>query len=81
MISLNFSEIKLLLAVQTSAGFMVVSIYFHTQVRRLRQYSVRVQRLLAWNPRKPLLAFSCDDKYERDRDGGAVKLFGISSES
>ncbi|KAK2154221.1 hypothetical protein LSH36_274g04026 [Paralvinella palmiformis] len=36
---------------------------------------------VAWNPRKPLLAFSCDDKYERDRDGGTVKLFGISSES
>ncbi|CAH1258398.1 THOC3 [Branchiostoma lanceolatum] len=39
---------------------------------------------VAWHPSKPLLAFACDDKdkYDRDRDAGTVKLFGLpSSES
>lgn len=38
---------------------------------------------VAWHPRKYLLAFACDDKdkYERDRDAGTVKLFGLPSDS
>ena len=35
---------------------------------------------VAWHPKKPLLAFACDDKTgdrERDRDAGTVKLFGL----
>lgn len=34
---------------------------------------------VSWNPKKPLLAFACDDKSERDRDrdAGTVKLFGL----
>ncbi|XP_072042057.1 THO complex subunit 3-like isoform X2 [Amphiura filiformis] len=38
---------------------------------------------VAWHPKKPLLAFACDDKdkYNRDRDAGTVKLFGLPSSS
>ncbi|ESN92078.1 hypothetical protein HELRODRAFT_186178 [Helobdella robusta] len=34
---------------------------------------------VAWNPKKLLLAFACDDKdkFERDRDAGTIKLFGL----
>ncbi|XP_052772137.1 THO complex subunit 3-like [Mya arenaria] len=34
---------------------------------------------IAWNPKKPLLAFACDDKSDRDRDrdAGTVKLYGL----
>ncbi|XP_002734008.1 THO complex subunit 3-like [Saccoglossus kowalevskii] len=35
---------------------------------------------VAWHPKRPLLAFACDDKYDRDRDAGTVKLFGLPSE-
>ena len=37
---------------------------------------------VAWHPRKYLLAFACDDKdnYERDRDAGTVKLYGLPSD-
>jgi THO complex subunit 3 len=35
---------------------------------------------VAWHPKRHLLAFACDDKdkYDRDRDSGTVKLFGLS---
>ena len=38
---------------------------------------------VAWHPKKNLLAYACDDKdkYERDRDAGTVKLFGIPSDN
>ena len=38
---------------------------------------------VAWHPRKNLLAYACDDKdkYERDRDAGTIKLFGIPSDN
>ncbi|RXG59755.1 THO complex subunit 3 [Armadillidium vulgare] len=32
---------------------------------------------LAWHPRQFLLAYACDDKDERDRDAGTVKLWGL----
>ena len=37
----------------------------------------------AWNPKYDLLAYACDDKdkYNRDRDAGTVKLFGIANDS
>ena len=37
----------------------------------------------AWNPKYHLLAYACDDKdkYNRDRDAGTVKLFGMSNDS
>ncbi|KAI0238804.1 THO complex subunit 3 [Lamellibrachia satsuma] len=38
---------------------------------------------VAWHPKRHLLAFACEDKdkYERDRDAGTVKLFGLSNDS
>lgn len=38
---------------------------------------------VAWHPRKPLLAYACDDKdkYDRDRDAGTVKLFGLPNDT
>ena len=35
---------------------------------------------VAWNPKRHLLAFACDDKdkYDRERDSGTVKLFGFA---
>lgn len=38
---------------------------------------------VAWHPKRHLLAFACDDKdkYNRDRDAGTVKLFGLSADS
>ena len=33
---------------------------------------------VAWHPSRYLLAFACDDKDDRDRDAGTVKLWGIS---
>lgn len=38
---------------------------------------------VAWHPKKHLLAYACDDKdkYERDRDAGTIKLFGIPSDN
>ena len=38
---------------------------------------------VAWHPKKQLLAYACDDKdkYERDRDAGTIKLFGIPSDN
>ena len=35
---------------------------------------------VSWHPKKPLLAFACDDKTDdrdRDRGAGTVKLFGL----
>ncbi|XP_067656853.1 THO complex subunit 3-like [Haliotis asinina] len=32
---------------------------------------------VAWHPKRHLLAFACDDKHERDRDSGLVKVFGF----
>lgn len=39
---------------------------------------------VAWHPKRPLLAFACDDKegkYENNREAGTVKLFGLPSDS
>ena len=39
---------------------------------------------VAWHPKRPLLAFACDDKdgkYDNSRDAGTVKLFGLSNDS
>ena len=38
---------------------------------------------VAWHPRQYLLAYACDDKhkYDRNRDAGTVKLFGLPNES
>lgn len=38
---------------------------------------------VAWHPQRYLLAFACDDKekYNRDRDAGTVKLFGLPSDT
>ena len=33
---------------------------------------------VAWNPKKHLLAYACDDN---DRHSGSVKLFGISNDT
>jgi len=37
---------------------------------------------VAWNPKRDLLAYACDDKdkYDRDRDTGSLKLFGLPVE-
>lgn len=37
---------------------------------------------VAWNPKRDVLAYACDDKdkYERDRDTGSLKLFGLPVE-
>ncbi|XP_071946995.1 THO complex subunit 3-like [Antedon mediterranea] len=37
---------------------------------------------IAWHPSRYLLAFACEDKdkYNRDRDAGTVKLFGLPSD-
>ena len=32
---------------------------------------------VAWHPRRLLLAYACDDKYDRERDAGTLKLFGL----
>ena len=32
---------------------------------------------VAWHPSRYLLAFACDDKDERDRDAGTVRLCGV----
>ncbi|KAF0292976.1 THO complex subunit 3 [Amphibalanus amphitrite] len=32
---------------------------------------------VAWHPSRYVLAFACDDKDERDRDAGTVKLWGV----
>ncbi|GAB6031574.1 THO complex subunit 3 [Chamberlinius hualienensis] len=38
---------------------------------------------VAWHPKRYLLAYACDDKdkYEREREAGTVKLFGLPSDS
>lgn len=40
---------------------------------------------VAWHPKRYLLAYACDDKYERDqrdrdRDVGTVRVFGFPSD-
>ena len=37
---------------------------------------------VAWHPKRHLLAFACDDKdkYNRDRDAGTIKLFGLPND-
>lgn len=35
---------------------------------------------VAWHPKRNLLAYACDDKYDRDRDErGTVKVYGFPS--
>ncbi|KAK2106965.1 THO complex subunit 3 [Saguinus oedipus] len=39
---------------------------------------------MAWHPKRPLLAFACDDKngkYDSSREAGTVKLFGLPNDS
>lgn len=39
---------------------------------------------VAWHPKRPLLAYACDDKegkYESNREVGTVKLFGLPNDS
>uniref|UniRef100_A0A8C1WPS3 THO complex 3 n=1 Tax=Cyprinus carpio TaxID=7962 RepID=A0A8C1WPS3_CYPCA len=39
---------------------------------------------VAWHPKRPLLAYACDDKegkYDSNREAGTVKLFGLPSDS
>nr|XP_034329499.1 THO complex subunit 3 isoform X2 [Crassostrea gigas] len=38
---------------------------------------------VAWHPRRPLLAYACDDRdtYDRNRDAGTVKVFGFPSDN
>lgn len=36
---------------------------------------------VAWHPKRNLLAYACDDKYDRDRDAGTVKVFGLPTSS
>ncbi|RXM95107.1 THO complex subunit 3 [Acipenser ruthenus] len=39
---------------------------------------------VAWHPKKPLLAYACDDKdgkYDSNREAGTVKLFGLPNDS
>lgn len=39
---------------------------------------------VAWHPKRPLLAFACDDKegkYDNNREAGTVKLFGLPNDS
>lgn len=38
---------------------------------------------VAWHPKRPLLAFACDDKdgkYDSSREAGTVKLFGLPND-
>ena len=37
---------------------------------------------IAWHPKRHLLAYACDDKdkYDRDRDTGALKVWGVPGE-
>ncbi|XP_041368145.1 THO complex subunit 3-like isoform X2 [Gigantopelta aegis] len=34
----------------------------------------------AWHPKRHLLAYACDDKLDRDRDSGVVKVYGFPSD-
>ena len=39
---------------------------------------------VAWHPKRPLLAYACDDKegkYDNNREAGTVKLFGLPNDS
>lgn len=39
---------------------------------------------VAWHPKRPLLAYACDDKegkYDSNREAGTVKLFGLPNDS
>uniref|UniRef100_A0A8C5VNB7 Uncharacterized protein n=1 Tax=Microcebus murinus TaxID=30608 RepID=A0A8C5VNB7_MICMU len=39
---------------------------------------------VAWHPKRPLLAFACDDidgKYDSSQEAGTVKLFGLPNDS
>ncbi|CAB1324801.1 unnamed protein product [Coregonus sp. 'balchen'] len=39
---------------------------------------------VAWHPKRPLLAYACDDKegkYDSNRESGTVKLFGLPNDS
>ncbi|XP_062620543.1 THO complex subunit 3-like, partial [Saccostrea cucullata] len=38
---------------------------------------------VAWHPKRPLLAYACDDRdtYDRNRDAGTVKVFGFPSDN
>lgn len=39
---------------------------------------------VAWHPKRPLLAYACDDKegkYDSNREVGTVKLFGLPNDS
>lgn len=39
---------------------------------------------VAWHPKRPLLAFACDDKdgkYDSSREASTVKLFGLLNDS
>ncbi|KAK6178035.1 hypothetical protein SNE40_012874 [Patella caerulea] len=35
---------------------------------------------VAWHPKRHLLAYACDDKHDRDRDSGTVKVFGFPTD-
>ena len=36
---------------------------------------------VAWHPKRPLLAFACDDRDNYERDAGNVKVFGFPSDN
>ena len=81
--SIVFTSILQSVVMNLSQNVFVVFVYFCTGEKVTEVPCETPTFTVAWHPKKPLLAFACDDKdkYNRDRDAGTVKLFGLPSSS
>ena len=76
MRTLSFSHDGELLA--AASEDLLIDISAVSSGERVSTVSVQAATYtVAWHPSRYLLAFACDDKDERDRDAGTVKLWGV----
>ena len=76
MRTLSFSHDGELLA--AASEDLLIDISAVSSGERVSTVSVQAATYtVSWHPSRYLLAFACDDKDERDRDAGTVKLWGV----
>lgn len=74
--TLSFSHDSRLLA--AASEDLLIDISCAQTGRRVAAVPVRSATYsVAWHPRRYLLAYACDDKDDRNRDAGTVKLWGV----
>ncbi|ELT93565.1 hypothetical protein CAPTEDRAFT_180662 [Capitella teleta] len=79
--TLSFSHDGQVLA--SASEDLVIDIASVETGERITEVSVESPTFtVAWHPKSYLLAFACDDKdkYDRDRDRGTIKLFGLPND-